>query len=108
MLALHFSRTETICRVRAARLAVDFRRLALDNFITVGMIFAFVSYKLQFARRTELLIEKLVDLRILGLHLERWLRVVRLRYLECRLSAPRLLRGTLTPRKRLFVPHRTP
>jgi ATP-binding cassette subfamily B protein RaxB len=46
-------------------------RLALDNFMTVGMIFAFVSYKLQFAERTALLIEKLVDLRILGLHLER-------------------------------------
>src|SRR5438309_9703268 len=46
-------------------------RLALDNLITVGMIFAFVSYKLQFAERTALLIEKLVDLRIVGLHLER-------------------------------------
>src|SRR5712672_1114319 len=46
-------------------------RLALDNLITVGMIFAFISYKLQFAERTALLIEKLVDLRILGLHLER-------------------------------------
>jgi ATP-binding cassette subfamily B protein RaxB len=46
-------------------------RLALDNIITVGMIFAFVSYKLQFAERTALLIEKLLDLRILGLHLER-------------------------------------
>jgi ATP-binding cassette, subfamily B, bacterial CvaB/MchF/RaxB len=45
--------------------------LALDNAISVGMIFAFVSYKLQFADRTALLIEKLVDLRILGLHLER-------------------------------------
>jgi ATP-binding cassette, subfamily B, bacterial CvaB/MchF/RaxB len=46
-------------------------RLALDNLISVGMIFAFVSYKLQFAERTALLIEKLMDLRILGLHLER-------------------------------------
>ncbi len=46
-------------------------RLALNNFMTVGMIFAFVAYKLQFAQRTALLIEKLVDLRILGLHLER-------------------------------------
>jgi ATP-binding cassette, subfamily B, bacterial CvaB/MchF/RaxB len=46
-------------------------RLALDNLMSVGMIFAFVSYKLQFAERTALLIEKLVDLRILGLHLER-------------------------------------
>jgi ATP-binding cassette, subfamily B, bacterial CvaB/MchF/RaxB len=46
-------------------------RLALDNLMTIGMIFAFVSYKLQFAERTALLIEKLVDLRILRLHLER-------------------------------------
>jgi ATP-binding cassette subfamily B protein RaxB len=46
-------------------------RLALSNLMTVGMIFAFVAYKLQFAQRTALLIEKLVDLRILGLHLER-------------------------------------
>jgi ATP-binding cassette subfamily B protein RaxB len=46
-------------------------RLALDNLITVGMIFAFISYKLQFTERTALLVEKLVDLRILGLHLER-------------------------------------
>lgn len=46
-------------------------RLALDNLMTVGMIFAFVSYKLQFAERTALFIEKIVDLRILGLHLER-------------------------------------
>src|SRR3954468_7882587 len=46
-------------------------RLALDNILSVGMIFAFVSYKLQFAERTALLIEKLMDLRILGLHLAR-------------------------------------
>jgi ATP-binding cassette, subfamily B, bacterial CvaB/MchF/RaxB len=46
-------------------------RLALHNLITIGMIFAFISYKLQFAERTALLIEKLIDLRILGLHLDR-------------------------------------
>jgi ATP-binding cassette, subfamily B, bacterial CvaB/MchF/RaxB len=46
-------------------------RLALDNLITVGMIFAFISYKQQFVERTALLVEKVLDLRILGLHLER-------------------------------------
>ncbi|WP_373414820.1 peptidase domain-containing ABC transporter [Ensifer aridi] len=46
-------------------------RLALDNVITVGMIFAFMSYKQQFVERTVLLVEKGLDLRILGLHLER-------------------------------------
>jgi ATP-binding cassette subfamily B protein RaxB len=46
-------------------------RLALDNLITVGMIFAFMSYKQQFVERTVLLVEKLLDFRLLGLHLER-------------------------------------
>jgi ATP-binding cassette, subfamily B, bacterial CvaB/MchF/RaxB len=46
-------------------------RLALDNLITVGMIFAFMSYKQQFVERTVLLVEKALDFRILGLHLER-------------------------------------
>ena len=46
-------------------------RLALDNVITVGMIFAFMSYKQQFVERTALLVEKVLDFRILGLHLER-------------------------------------
>jgi len=46
-------------------------RLALDNVMTVGMIFAFMSYKQQFVDRTVLLVEKVLDFRILGLHLER-------------------------------------
>jgi ATP-binding cassette, subfamily B, bacterial CvaB/MchF/RaxB len=46
-------------------------RLALDNLITVGMIFAFMSYKQQFVERTVLLVEKALDFRLLGLHLER-------------------------------------
>jgi ABC-type multidrug transport system fused ATPase/permease subunit len=46
-------------------------RLALDNMITVGMIFAFITYKQQFVDRTVLLVEKVLDLRIIGLHLER-------------------------------------
>jgi ATP-binding cassette subfamily B protein RaxB len=46
-------------------------RLALDNMITIGMIFAFISYKQLFVERTGLLVEKVLDLRILGLHLER-------------------------------------
>jgi ATP-binding cassette subfamily B protein RaxB len=46
-------------------------RLALDNAITVGMIFAFMSYKQQFVERSALLVEKVLDFRMLGLHLER-------------------------------------
>jgi ATP-binding cassette subfamily B protein RaxB len=46
-------------------------RLALDGFLTVGMIFAFVAYKRQFIEKTVLLVEKAIDFRLLDLHLER-------------------------------------
>src|SRR5262249_5267927 len=46
-------------------------RLALDSVITVGMIIAFMSYKQQFVERAVMLVEKVLDYRLLGLHLER-------------------------------------
>src|SRR5437764_2203439 len=46
-------------------------RLALSNALTIGMIFAFMSYKQQFTEKAVQLIEKAIDFRILGLHLER-------------------------------------
>ena len=46
-------------------------RLALDNAITVGMLFAFMSYKRTFTDRSVELIEKALDFRLLELHLER-------------------------------------
>src|SRR6266516_2124619 len=46
-------------------------RLALSNSLTIGMIFAFMSYKQQFTEKAALLVEKAVDFRILELHLER-------------------------------------
>jgi ATP-binding cassette subfamily B protein RaxB len=46
-------------------------RLALDNALTVGMVFAFMSYKRHFTEKTVMLVEKGIDLRLLGLHLER-------------------------------------
>jgi ATP-binding cassette, subfamily B, bacterial CvaB/MchF/RaxB len=45
--------------------------LALSNTLTVGMIFAFMSYKQHFTEKAVQLIEKALDFRILGLHLER-------------------------------------
>ena len=45
--------------------------LALQNVLTVGMIFAFMSYKQNFSGKTILLIEKALDFRLLDLHLER-------------------------------------
>jgi len=46
-------------------------RLALSNDLTVGMIFAFMAYKHQFTDKAVLLVEKMLELSILGLHLER-------------------------------------
>ncbi|WP_448206661.1 peptidase domain-containing ABC transporter [Azospirillum sp. sgz302134] len=46
-------------------------RLALDGALTVGMIFAFMSYKKNFTDKAVLLIERGIEFRILDLHLER-------------------------------------
>jgi len=46
-------------------------RLALGNYLTIGMIFAFMSYKQHFSEKAVQLVEKALDFRILGLHLER-------------------------------------
>jgi len=46
-------------------------RLALGNHLTVGMIFAFISYRQHFIDKSVQLVEKALDFRILGLHLER-------------------------------------
>jgi ATP-binding cassette subfamily B protein RaxB len=46
-------------------------RLALNNFLTIGMIFAFMSYKQHFTDKAVQLVEKALDFRILELHLER-------------------------------------
>jgi ATP-binding cassette subfamily B protein RaxB len=46
-------------------------RLALSNSLTIGMIFAFMSYKQHFTDKAVQLVEKTLDFRILELHLER-------------------------------------
>ncbi len=46
-------------------------RLALDNAMTVGMLFAFMSYKMNFTSKASLLVEKVLQFRLLDLHLER-------------------------------------
>ena len=46
-------------------------RMALADVLTIGMIFAFMSYKLHFIEKAVQLIEKALDFRILELHLER-------------------------------------
>ncbi|GGC41510.1 ABC transporter [Siccirubricoccus deserti] len=45
--------------------------LALDNLLTVGMIFAFMSYKQNFTTKASTLVEKAIEFRLLDLHLER-------------------------------------
>lgn len=46
-------------------------RLTLGNSLTIGMIFAFMSYKQHFTEKAVQLVEKALEFRILGLHLER-------------------------------------
>lgn len=46
-------------------------RLALNNSLTIGMIFAFMSYKQHFTEKAVQLVEKVLDFRILELHLDR-------------------------------------
>ncbi|MFN9709469.1 MAG: peptidase domain-containing ABC transporter [Burkholderiales bacterium] len=46
-------------------------RLALDNTLSIGMIFSFMAYKQHFISKTLALIERAIDLKLLGLHLER-------------------------------------
>jgi ATP-binding cassette subfamily B protein RaxB len=46
-------------------------RLALDGTLTVGMVFAFMAYKLHFIDKAGMLVERAIDFRLLGLHLER-------------------------------------
>jgi ATP-binding cassette, subfamily B, bacterial CvaB/MchF/RaxB len=46
-------------------------RLALSNSLTIGMIFAFMSYKQHFIEKAVQMVEKALDFRILELHLER-------------------------------------
>jgi len=45
--------------------------LVLDGSMTVGMFFAFMAYKAQFIDKASSLVERLIDFRILDLHLER-------------------------------------
>lgn len=46
-------------------------RLAMDGGFTVGMIFAFMAYKLQFVQKAAALVDQAIAFRMLSLHLER-------------------------------------
>ena len=46
-------------------------RAALDGEMTVGMLFAFISYKQQFGDKAARLVERAIEFRMLDLHLER-------------------------------------
>lgn len=45
--------------------------LVLDASLTIGMLFAFMAYKRQFIDKASMLVERLIDFRLLDLHLER-------------------------------------
>src|SRR6185312_16990294 len=58
----------------------------LENRMTIGMLLAFISYKDQFLERVSNLVDKAVDLTMLGLHSER-LADIALTALEARQAA---------------------
>ena len=79
-------------------------RLTLANVFTVGMVFAFISYKQQFISKANMLIEKALDFGIVGLHLER-LSDIALTPLEAGHDRPLIARpiyGRLEARKVSF------
>ena len=45
--------------------------LVLDGSLSLGMLFAFVAFKQQFAGRTAAFVDKAIDFRMLGLHAQR-------------------------------------
>lgn len=45
--------------------------LVLDNALTVGMLYAFVSYKRQFTEKANTLVDKVIEFKMIRLHLER-------------------------------------
>jgi len=46
-------------------------KLVVDGQFTIGMLFAFIAYKNQFVDKATVLVERLIEFRLLGLHLER-------------------------------------
>lgn len=46
-------------------------KMVLDNTFTVGMLFAFMSYKRQFTDKTDGLVDKFIQFRMLELHFDR-------------------------------------
>ncbi|NWO06409.1 MAG: peptidase domain-containing ABC transporter [Alteromonadaceae bacterium] len=45
--------------------------LVLENALTVGMLYAFVSYKRQFTEKANALVDKVIEFKMIRLHLER-------------------------------------
>ncbi len=43
----------------------------IDGRITIGMLFAFISYKIQFIRKASALVERFIEFKMISLHLER-------------------------------------
>ncbi len=45
--------------------------LVMDNLLSVGMLFAFMSYKTQFIEKVSNLVDKLIEFKMMSLHLQR-------------------------------------
>lgn len=45
--------------------------LIIEGALSIGMLFAFMAYKREFVEKVSMLVERLIEFRLLGLHLER-------------------------------------
>lgn len=68
----------------------------MDQRFSIGMLFAFISYKDQFSQRMASLVDKIVELRMIGLHGERVADIV-LTEPEQDLSAPEIELSAIDP-----------
>ena len=73
--------------------------LVLDEMLTIGMLFAFMSYKGQFEGKAKALIDKLIQFKMLELHLHRIADIAYTKTetgLDAPLEAPQPISGQLT------------
>jgi ATP-binding cassette subfamily B protein RaxB len=45
--------------------------MVIESTLSIGMLFAFMAYKREFVEKVSMLVERLIEFRLLGLHLER-------------------------------------
>jgi ATP-binding cassette subfamily B protein RaxB len=69
--ALHSSMQNSILGIENALVLVVGAKLVINDTLTIGMLFAFVAFKMQFMHRAVKLVDHFVEFRMLSLHKDR-------------------------------------